>query len=182
MVDSEVWELVRERYFDLAYFFLRSKVYRETTSKGLVETWEKVRLPGVLVAGNAGNWRTKTQGFWKLKHSFRPSPRKVIPPPPPLPVKLPGFFLARDGASLPPSNYRSRRVRLVVAWVVRSPETTGNGRREAPRRREPDICPGASGRRLRTTPGTPLLSNSLATTRRLSRAPRTALVSFFVDI
>ena len=63
MVDSGVWELVRERYFDLAYFFLRSKVYRETTSKGLVETWEKVRLPGVLVAGNAGNWRTKTQGF-----------------------------------------------------------------------------------------------------------------------
>ena len=39
------------------------RISRETTSKGLVETREKVRFLGELVAGNAGNWRTKAQGF-----------------------------------------------------------------------------------------------------------------------
>ena len=63
IVDVRAWEKVREQLFDLAYFFLGPKAYRKTTSKGLVETWEKVQLSGVLVVENAGNWRTKTQAF-----------------------------------------------------------------------------------------------------------------------
>ena len=63
IINFGAWEKVRQRLFDLAYFFLRPKAYRETTSEGLVETWEKVRLSGVLWAGNAGIWHTKMQAF-----------------------------------------------------------------------------------------------------------------------